>query len=334
MEIKEVLLDGEREQVKAFLSSFGLGYREDTEYTAYIESGGEIKATVSYAKNIIMQLAISPEMQGENLAATLVSHVIARMREAKIYGYRVFTKPENINIFLGLGFRLLVQSDKFAALEGGESDISRAVSALKVKIDMELGGIEADTAAIVINGNPFTEGHLALCEYALARHKRLLLFVLEEDLSYFSYKERMSLAFLATRAFRDRVSVLPSTDYIVSRATFPDYFLHTANEATSAYAEYDALIFKKYFMSELGIKKRYFGSENTDYMKIYNEAMRNVLGEGAELVKRFEKDGKEISAKDVRRLVEEGRIKEAINLVPTSCRAVISFMINGKITNV
>lgn len=330
IEIKETVLKCEREAVKAFLSSFGLKYREDAECTLYAEENGEIVGTVSNSSNVIMCLAVSERMQGENLAATLVSHIIAKLREDRIYGYRVFTKPEYRPLFESLGFRYLVGGEDFVALEGGECNIETTVKGLVNKVSHELGGIDGDTAAIVINGNPFTEGHLALCEYALSRHKRLLLFVLEEDLSEFSFKERFSLAFLATRPYGERTSVLPSTEYVVSRATFPDYFLHGADEATVAYAKYDAEIFKKYFMPALGIRKRYFGSESTDYMQIYNSAMREVLGDGAEVVDRVEKDGRKISAKTVRALIAEGRFDEALSLVPTSCRAVLSMLIRTK----
>ncbi len=330
MEIKEAILDCEREKIKDFLSKHGLKYREDTEYSAYAVSEGEIVATVSYTGNIIMGLAVREDMQGENLSATLVTHVISRLRDRGIYGYRVFTKPENRAVFESLGFRELISDCDFVAFEGGTWDINSAVTSLKTKATMDLGGISEDVCAIVINGNPFTRGHLALCEYALARHKQLLLFVLSEDLSYFSYKERFSLAYIATRQFGNRVSVLPSTEYIVSRATFPDYFLHGSDLATRSYAKYDAMIFEKYFMSGIGIAKRYLGSETIDYMRIYNEEVLSVLGERAEVVQRFREDGRELSAKEVRRLIEEGKREEALSLVPISCRAVFSLILNGK----
>ncbi len=330
MYIKEAMLGSEKENVKNFLSSFGLKYRADTECSLYIEENSEIAASISYTKNIIMQLAVSESMRGENVAALLVSEVLSRFRENGIYSYRVFTKPEYLPLFESMGMTPLVKEDNFVALEGGVSNITDAVNALTVKISMELGGIDCNTAAIVINGNPITEGHVSLIEYALARHNRLLLFVLEEDSSEFSFKERISLAFLATRPYRDKVSVLPSTDYIVSRSTFPDYFLHSADDTTRAFAKYDARLFEKYFMEPLGIVKRYFGTEESDYMKIYNSTMLEVLGDRAEVVQRFMKNGKTVSAKAVRKLLEDKKYEEALLYIPTPCRAVFSMIIGEK----
>ena len=323
MEIKQALLQEEKNAVRDFLVGFDLTFRNDLDYTVYIEDKGEIVGTVSLLGCVIMLLAVDKKMQGENLALKLVDHAISTLRSNGKYGYRVFTKPEYLPLFIDMGFRLLVKTDRFISLEGGEANIEKKVDGLVTKVIMEHGFIDSDTACMVINGNPFTEGHLSLLEHALSKHRKLMLFVLEEDASYFSFKERFSLAFIGTRAYAERVSVLPSTEYIVSKETFPDYFIKEENDKTEAYAEYDALIFKKYFMEKLGIVKRYFGSEESAYMQIYNQKMKEVLGDRAEFVDRFSKNGRVISAKEVRKLIEEGKIDEAMNFIPTSNRAVM-----------
>ena len=330
MEIKEAILQSEKQEVIDFLSSFDLKYRQDVTYTVYATENGKIIGTVSLLGSVIMLLAVDKKMQGENIALKLVDHAISKLRSDKIFGYRVFTKPEYLMLFIDMGFKVLVKTDKFVALEGGASDIEKTVDGLVNKVVMEHGFIDSDTAAIVINGNPFTKGHLSLCEHALSKHRKLMLFVLEEDVSEFSFKERFSLAYLATRAYSERISVLPSTEYIVSKETFPDYFLHGADEQTKSYAEYDALIFKKYFMPKLGIVKRYFGSEKTEYMKIYNETMEKTLNDAVEIVDRFIEGEEEISAKKVRALIKEGKIKEALSLIPTSNTAVMNLIISNK----
>ena len=330
MQIKQAVLQTEKDNIKTFLAEYELKFRQDVDYSFYAEIDGKIVGTVSLDGNLILQLAVDKKVRGENLALKLVDHAIAILRENKIYGYKVFTKPEYKDLFLSLGLKELVSSTDFVALEGGESNINDTIKQLKTKVVMELGAIYPNSGAIVINGNPFTEGHLGLIEHALKQHEKVLVFVLEEDLSYFSFKERYSLAFLATRSYNERVSVLPSTDYIVSKSTFPDYFLKTVDQSTRAFAEYDALIFKNYFMKELGITKRYFGGEKTDYMIAYNEQMKNVLGDSAEVVERFSVDGIQVSAKTVREYIEKGEVEKALQLVPQSTRAVLNLILKGK----
>ena len=330
MQIKQAVINKEKDKVKDFLAENQLKFRQDVDYTFYAEEDGEIVGTVSIFGNLIMQLAVDKKVRGENLALKLVDYAIGVLRENKIYGYRVFTKPEYKDLFVSLGLKVLVSSDNFVSLEGGESSILETLKGLKTKITMELGAIYPNSGAIVLNGNPFTEGHLGLIEHALKFHEKVLVFVLEEDLSYFTFKERYSLAFLATRCYSDRVCVLPSTSYVVSKSTFPDYFYKTEDQTTKAFAEYDALIFKNYFMRELGISKRYFGSESLGYMKTYNEQMKTVLDSSAEIVERFKLSGQQISAKTVRNYIQNGEVDKALELVPQSTRAVLKMILSGK----
>ena len=83
-------------------------------------------------------------------------------------------------------------------------------------------------------------------------------------------------------------------------------------------------------MKKLGISKRYFGSETTDYMCIYNSVMQSVLGEQAEVVERFSKDGEVISAKSFRNLIDKGDVDQALKLIPVSCRAVMNMILKSK----
>lgn len=331
MTLKEVILPSENERVELFLSECGLRY-ERADKTLYFEDGDKIAGTVSVSGNVIKCLAVDEEYRNENLAAKLVGEMINRLHSEGVYHYHVFTKPAYAALFENLGFKPLVTERNFAALEGGEGDINGAVSGMLVKMKFGLGiegGKQNDVGCIVLNGNPFTTGHLKLAEHVAAAHKFALVFVLEEEGSYFSFKERYAMAYLALKPLSN-VLVLPSSEYIVSKATFPGYFLKSADDATREYAKYDALIFKKYFMPGLGIRKRYVGSETSDYMKIYNSVLAETLGDKLEILPRFEEDGKVISAKFVRGLIEEGNVDEALKYIPRNNYAVFKSILGSK----
>lgn len=333
MIIKEVVLSTEKERIISFLSEFGLRYESNVDQTIYMEDESGIIATVSASKYIIKCLAVRPEYRSENLAVTLVGEMIKRLHAAEIYYYQIFTKPEYREMFLRLGFRPVLDTGKVAVMEGGDGDINTCIEKMRVQMKYNLGmdsiSGNSDIACAVINGNPFTNGHLKLVEYAAVRHKYVLVFVVQEDSSYFTFKERYAMAYLALKPLSN-VLVLPSSEYIVSKATFPGYFLKTADETTAQYAEYDALIFEKYFIPQLGIRKRFVGSETADYMRIYNQTLLTVLGDKLEVVPRFEENGEVISASRVRSLIKEGRIEEALQFIPRNNYSVFKAIISSK----
>lgn len=330
MVIKDAVLESEKTRIKEFLASAGLEYEQNIDRTIYIEDEGDIVGTASTAGYIIKCVAVLPDYRGENLAGMLVGEILKRLNDDGIYYYQVFTKPEYRAVFQSFGFTEILDTDKVSVLEGGDGNINASLDKIKKQVYFNLGinleNTGADIACIVLNGDPFTEGHLRLAEYALNKHRYLIVFVLEEEGSYFSFKERYALVYLTLKPY-ENVLVLPSTKYIVSRATFPGYFLKSVDETTEQYAEYDATVFKKYFMPNLSIKKRYVGSENSDYMKIYNEKLKDVLGDKVEEVERFTEKGNVISAKTVRELIKEGNVDAAAEYIPESTRQLFRALV-------
>lgn len=333
MIIKEVVLPTERQRIVSFLKGFGLKLESNVDQTIYIEDENGIVATLSASKYILKCLAVKSDVRGENLAVTLVSEMIKRFHSSGIYYYQVFTKPEYSGVFKGLGFRSVLETGKVALLEGGEGDIDDCIQKMKVQMKFSLGidsvSGNSDIASIVINGNPFTNGHLKLVEYASKRHKYVLVFIVEEDSSYFTFKERYAMAYLALKPMGN-VLTLPSSKYIVSQSTFPGYFLKSVDETTFEYAKCDALIFEKYFMPRLGICKRYVGEEFSNHMRIYNDTLESVLGEKLEIVKRFEEKGEVISAHRVRYLIKEGKTEKALEYIPRNNHSLLKGIIDSR----
>ena len=63
-QLREAILDSEKEAVRTFLAGFGLRYDADIDYTASLLVGGKIIATASTAGNIIKAVAVSPPGAG------------------------------------------------------------------------------------------------------------------------------------------------------------------------------------------------------------------------------------------------------------------------------
>lgn len=310
-ELQEAVLDLEKEAVREFLSAFGLRYDADIDYTVCLIAEGRIVATASASGDIIKAVAVSPDWRGENLTGRLVSHMIAYFRRKNIFRYKLYTKAEYIDVFESLNFRLLAATPTTALLESRNGGIEAELSALKSKHRVPDG----PAAALVVNCNPFTLGHRYLIAQAAKKHRTVLVFVVETDKSYFSFSERFMLV---KRGIGDlnNVIVLPSTDYVVSSFTFPDYFFKEITEATEEQAKLDALIFAKYFVPVFNIEKRYLGSETDPVTLKYNRALIECLKDAATVIPRLEIEGKAVSASLVRRLYEEKDFAGLSRLVP------------------
>ena len=324
MQIKEVFLQEEKERVISFLSKLNLKFSDDITKTFYIvNESDDIVGTISCANNIIKDLGVDEAYQGENLSSMLISQMITYFRENNIFSYQVFTKPKYVSVFESFGFREIVKSDNVAMLEGGLDKIEDEINKIKKVLELNFSPLEsADLGCVVLNANPITNGHVYLIEEALKKNKNLVVFIVEEDKSVFSFKERLSLAYLATKRFNN-VYVMPSSKYVVSSLTFPDYFLKNASEKAKENAIIDALIFKNYFMKYLHINKRYVGTEQDEYMKIYNNSLKEVLNDNLEIVDRLKEDSEIVSAKKVRKLFEEHKIDEALQYCPNECSLVL-----------
>ncbi|MDR1580128.1 MAG: adenylyltransferase/cytidyltransferase family protein [Synergistaceae bacterium] len=176
---------------------------------------------------------------------------------------------------------------------------------------------EGTIGAVVMNCNPFTLGHRYLIERASAECGFLYVFVVEEDKSEYSFKDRIALVEKGVSDIHN-VKVLPSGKFIISTLTLPEYF-EKSKEITID-ATYDIETFARHIAPALNISKRFAGDEPTSYItRQYNQAMRDILpNHGIEFVvfKRKEFEGVPISASTVRELVKEGKYEDIKNLVP------------------
>ena len=179
--------------------------------------------------------------------------------------------------------------------------------------------------AVVMNCNPFTMGHRELIEYALDLVDHLIIFVVQEDRSFFSFDDRYNMVLGGVRDLtrKKKVTVLPSGQYIISKDTFAQYFEKEKEFATINNMEYDLRLFGEVVCPVFGITKRFVGEEPTDPVTAaYNETMKRILpGYGIELeeIERANNtDGDMISATRVRKLYNEQSWKEMEKYVPES----------------
>ena len=316
-----------------FLGSNGLRLGEVDLYLAVLSEDGAILAGGGLQRDILKCLAVSAEARSLGLSVPLVSRLISVASERGCTNVKVFTKPENRALFESLGFKLLAEAPKAILLENGRG-LADYCAYLRAH---QAPGV------IIMNANPFTLGHKYLVEKAESRN--LVIIPVKEDASRFSYAER--LAMIRSGA-GDWADVVEGSDYQISAATFPTYFLKNLSDAAETQMRLDIDLFGRHIAPALGALVRYVGSEPADPLTArYNALMKELLPKyGVQLVEipRLAVDSDcradsstppsaplrmtkgttpelvkgPVTATSVRALLDEGRFKAASALTPES----------------
>lgn len=299
------------------IKNCGLSINYNVDYTVGIFYDDKIIATGSLLGDMIQMLAVSPDHQGMDLSAIVITHLIKQALKMKKSNLYLFTKPENISLFEPLGFDVVAVAKPYAALmEWGHPGIAEYCQYLKSQAETA----NSNVSAIVMNCNPFTLGHLYLIETASVQSHKVFVLLVQEDLSIFPFDVRYKLACEGT-AHLPNVKVIPGGRYVISSLTFPSYFTKDPKLAY-AHSAIDVEIFLKHIVPTLGIKKRYIGTEPfSPVTEIYNKTIKeHLVPAGIEVVElaRLEKSGTAVSASHVRHLLSQGNITAVKELVPQS----------------
>ena len=168
---------------------------------------------------------------------------------------------------------------------------------------------------VVMNCNPFTLGHRYLIEQAAKQVERLFVMVVREDCSLFAYAERKAMVEQGVAHLKN-VTVIDGSEYAISQATFPTYFLKRLDDAADTQMLLDLDLFRRHIAPALGATVRFVGTEPTDQLtRRYNELMHEVLTDVRE-ISRLEKEGNAVSASRVRKAMEQGDMSTIRQLVP------------------
>lgn len=338
----------QRQRIEAFLKRNGLRFDDMHYYAAITDDDGEMIAGGGLKGNVIKCVAVDDAHKGEAIANTLISHLIAHANEEGHSNVMLFTKPKNRQLFESLSFRLLAEAPEAVLMETGIGGINNMVEQLK-KIKEE-GEVCKDNnqeckkeektnlnittpqhlnpstpqplttttplrGVVVMNCNPFTLGHRYLIEQAAKQVERLFVMVVREDCSLFAYAERKAMVEQGV-AHLENVTVIDGSEYAISQATFPTYFLKRLDDAADTQMLLDLDLFRRHIAPALGTTVRFVGTEPTDRLtRRYNQLMHEVLADVRETA-RLEKDGNAVSASRVRKAMEQGDMSTIRQLVP------------------
>lgn len=307
-------LQGEKEkQWQTLLRQEGLEPEAMPETTALVWENDSLIATGSRQGNLLKYIAVDAAYQGQDLTATVLTNLRQDAFRAGYDHLFLYTKPENEWMFASLFFYPIAKTRQVLLMESKPSGIGNFLASLPEK------NTSGKIGSLVMNCNPFTKGHQYLAETAAAQCDWVYLFVLSEDKSEFSAKDRLEMVKLGT-AHIPNLTVLPTGPYLISSATFPTYFLKDKENIENVHCLLDIAVFCDYFVPKYSITHRFVGTEPTcpitgQYNRIL---MENLPGKGITLtqIPRLEIHGVPVSASTVRNLLSQGKTDTVQMLVP------------------
>ena len=307
-----LLSERDRLEARKLIESEGLRFETDADDIVGLYDGERLVATGSRAGYVLKMLAIAPSQQGGDALGELVTLLMQRGMDAGHETFFVYTRPEHAPSFERLNFRLLVTHGMAALLEIGLG--------IREYLDTHRALVRPGrNGAIVVNGNPFTLGHLHLAETAARRVDHLYLFVVREDRSVFPFAARLRLAREAT-AHLPNVLVLETSRYAVSAGTFPSYFLKRLDDAALLQMQFDVRLFGSVLAPPFSVRARFVGDEPyCATTAAYNRTMAEVLGEYGiawTQIPRLAHGGAAISASRVRECLGRGDLDRVASWVP------------------
>jgi cytidyltransferase-like protein len=185
-------------------------------------------------------------------------------------------------------------------------------------------------AVIVMNANPFTKGHLYILEQALKLVDYLFVLVVQESETVIPFEDRLMLVQQNTELLENLI-IIPSSEYVVSTVTLPEYFKKEKNQLLSVDASRDIRIFTEFVMPALNVRMRIAGEE--PYCRVTREYNRQIKErfehENLEfvLIERLKADGEFISASRVRKALKDNDLDKIRELVPD---ATYNYLVNSR----
>lgn len=310
-------------QIKQLLQLSALDLDPNVTLFIVAKLDSRIIACAGIEHNIIKCVAIHPDYRGYQLNLALMDKTIKYANEKGHFHLFLYTKPDNQPFFSGCGFYPIIEiKDLVVLMENTPIGIKQYCKhlALQRRDGTKIG-------SIVMNANPFTKGHQYLIECAASQCDWLHVFVVNENASLFPFTTRLQLVKAGTASINN-ISVFPSSSYIISKATFPTYFLKDNIKVDYAYMGIDLLIFRNYIAPALNITHRFVGSEpHSPVTEAYNNAMLHWLEDthvsAYPVIKQIEIEritvgDQVISASLVRRQLAQKQYQQLEELVPPS----------------
>ena len=183
----------------------------------------------------------------------------------------------NANPFT-LGHRYLIEQADFSARPDGlgrnDKDPATGLGRNDKSFVISSDARRADTTVISSDARR-ADTTVISSDARRAESRNLVIIPVKEDASRFSYPERLAMI---RKGSEGLVDVVEGSDYQISAATFPTYFLKELSDAAETQMRLDIDLFGRHIAPALGARVRFVGTEPSDPLTArYNALMKELL---------------------------------------------------------
>lgn len=260
-------------KVKDFLDRNDLVLSDDVELYVTASEEGEMVACGGISGKILKCVAVTPRLRGQRFVLRVIDALLEAAHKRGQKELFLFSAPKNQSYFESHGFNLIEKSgDEVILMENSDnlSKYQKKLSTLRK---------EGDTiGSIVVCDSQIEEKNIKQIEHAARECDWLHVFIVCNDGAYSKNSFEKLVAMLEHLS---NVVVHENSDYLISKATFPTYFIKDESHISELHAELDLKIFKRHIAPVLGITHRFVcGGDNGN--QIYIDMMKKIFAQNDE----------------------------------------------------
>lgn len=242
-------------EIAHFLKENDLSVDTTVEVFITVSRDDRLIACGGIAGNIIKCVAISESVRGEGLALTLATELINLAWERHCTHLFIYTKTEYEALFKQCSFSTIASVPGVMVLmENSATRLKRYAESLATLRHEGRNWLYCDERqsfhARPSLSDPTGGGTVRLAASVPGQRRYITL----------PYEDRLDLVLKGTTDI-PRLTVHRGSEYIISRATFPCYFIKEQSVINHCYTEIDLKIFRQYLAPALGITHRFVGTE-------------------------------------------------------------------------
>ncbi|MBE0496565.1 MAG: [citrate (pro-3S)-lyase] ligase [Campylobacterales bacterium] len=255
-------------KVKDFLDKNELALSDDVELFVTASEEGEMVACGGISGKILKCVAVTPRLRGQRFVLKVIDELLAAAKKRGQEELFLFSAPKNKEYFESHGFKLIESSGNEVLLMENSDNLTHYKASLRQK------RVEGNViGSAVLCDSPLQEKEMALIRQASKQCDWLHIFIVCEDGSHSSERTEVLTQNLAGFS---NITVHENSEYLISKATFPTYFIKDQDHISALHAELDVKIFKRHIAPTLGITHRFIGCES-DVNEAYNTLMKRIL---------------------------------------------------------